>query len=160
MAEEKMISALRVYQTICDVLDNRDWHYDKDEEELLVHFQVSGDDVPIRIILVVDAKRSTVRLLSPMPFKMSEGKRVEGALACCIASYGLVDGNFDYNLVDGSINFRMCVSFIGDSEIGTGLIEYLIDCACVTVDKYNDQFLLINKDILSISDFMAKEDEE
>lgn len=41
------------------------------------------------------------------------------------------------------------------SKLGDGLFQYMIGCACVTVDKYNDKFLAISKGYLSINDFIA-----
>lgn len=153
--DNKMNLAKQVYQTLCDAIDNRGWKYGKDEEKLLVHFGVNGDDIPMNFILVVDAKRQLVRLMSPLSCKMSENKRMEGALATCAASYGMANGNFDYNLSTGEIVFRMTASFRG-SVIGEGLFQYMISCACAMVDQYNDQFLAIDKGVLSIADFIAK----
>ena len=157
MADEKIIEqAKQVYKTLCAAIEKREWHYDKEEENLLVHFGVSGDDIPMQFILVIDAERQLVRLLSSMPYKMSEDKRIEGAVATCVASVGMADGNFDYDLSDGSIVFRMTASF-RDSLIGEGLFQYMISCACAVVDKYNDQFLAISKGLLSIADFIESE---
>ena len=156
MADEmKMKLAKQVYNTICEALDNRDWHYGKEEDELLVHFGVNGDDIPLQFIIVVDAERQLIRLMSPLPFQMSEAKRIEGAIATCAASYGMADGSFDYDLSDGKIVFRMTASF-RESLIGEGLLQYMISCSCAMVDKYNEQFLAIDKGILSIGDFIAK----
>lgn len=68
----------------------------------------------------------------------------------------MADGSFDFDLSDGSITFRMTASF-RESQIGEGLIQYMISCACVMVDKYNDQFLAIDKGVLSITDFIKAE---
>lgn len=68
---------------------------------------VQGDDLPMQFILIVDGERQLIRLLSPMPYAMSEDKRIGGALATCAASYSMPDGSFDYDLSDGSIIFRM-----------------------------------------------------
>ncbi len=154
--EKKMELAKQVYNTLCEAIERRDWNFGKDEEKLLVHFGVRGDDIPMNFILVVDASRQLVRLMSPMPYKMSEEKRMEGAIAACAASYGMIDGSFDYDLSDGSIVFRMTASFI-ESAIGEGLLQYMISCSCVMVDKYNDQFLAIDKGLMSIADFIEKE---
>ncbi|MBQ9930359.1 MAG: hypothetical protein IJO72_06240 [Oscillospiraceae bacterium] len=152
--ETKMAQAKKVYQTLCEAIERRNWKFGKDEEKLLVHFGVRGEDLLMQFILIVDAERQLIRLLSPMPNKMSEGKRMEGAIATCAASYGLVDGSFDYNLPTGEIIFRMTASF-RSSEIGEGMLQYMISCACAVVDKYNDQFLGIDKGEISIADFIA-----
>jgi len=156
MADEmKMELAKQVYKTLCEAIERREWNFGKDEEKLLVHFGVSGDDIPMQFILIVDAERQLIRLMSPMPFKMSEGKRMEGAIATCAASYGMADGSFDYDLSDGEIVFRMTASF-RESLIGEGLLQYMISCSCAMVDKYNDQFLALDKGMISITDFIAK----
>ena len=151
----KMELAKQVYGTLCEAIERREWKFGKDEEKLLVHFGVRGDDIPMNFILVVDAERQLVRLMSPLPFKMCEAKRMEGAIATCAATYGMADGSFDYDLSDGEIVFRMTASF-RESRIGEGLLQYMISCSCAMVDKYNDQFLAIDKGIIRIADFLAK----
>lgn len=153
--EKKMELAKQVYQTLCDAIERREWNFGKDEEKLLVHFGVNGDDIPMQFILIVDAERQLIRVMSPLPFKMSASKRMEGAIATCAASFGMADGSFDYDLSDGTIVFRMTASF-RESLIGEGLFQYLISCSCAMVDKYNDQFLALDKGIMSITDFIAK----
>lgn len=152
--EKAMASAKTVYKTLCDAINRREWNYTKDEDNLVVHFGVNGDDIPMQFILVVDAERQLIRLLSPLPFKMSEDKHMEGAIATCVASFGMADGSFDYDLSDGQIVFRMTSSF-RESLIGEGLFQYMISCSCVMVDEYNDKFLAIDKGLLTIDDFVA-----
>lgn len=155
MADENKITlAKNVYNTLCAAIERREWRFDKDEENLVVHFGVSGDDIPMQFIMVVDAERQLIRLLSPMAFKMSESKRMDGAIATCVASFGLADGSFDYDLADGTIVFRMTASF-RESTIGEGLFQYMISCSCAVVDEYNDKFLAIDKGLMSITDFIA-----
>lgn len=147
-----------MYDTICKALDARELKYRKHEEDLVVILDVNGESIPMEFILMVDKDRQRIRLLSPMPFKMREEKAVEGAIATCAASYGMVDGGFDYNISDGEITFRMTHSYL-ESTIGEGAIEYMISCAFAMVDKYNFQFLAINKGLLSINDFLKKEND-
>lgn len=153
--EKKMEQAKRVYQALCNAIERRNWQYNKEEDKLLVHFSVNGEDIPMLFVLIVDVERQLVCLMSPMPFKMSEEKRVEGAIATCVASYGMADGSFDYDLPVGKIAFRMTASF-RDSVIGEELLQYMISCSCAMVDKYNDLFLALDKGIISIADFVAK----
>lgn len=153
--EKKMELAKQVYQTLCEAIERREWNFGKDEEKLLVHFGVSGDDIPMQFILIVDAERQLIRVMSPLPFKMSESKRMEGAIATCAASFGMADGSFDYDLSDGAIVFRMTASF-RESLIGEGLFHYLISCSCAMVDEYNDKFLALDKGIIGIEEFITK----
>ncbi len=151
-----MTDAKQMYDLICQTLDGNDWSYEKDDEKLLVLFKLNGEDIPIRYAIVVDEERMLIRLLSYFPFEMSEEHRVDGAIAACVATYGLVDGSFDYDITDGQVVFRMTASY-RDSELGSGLINYMVHCAGVTVDQYNDKFLAIDKGYLSLQDFIAGE---
>ena len=151
--ENKAALAKKVYDALCSAIDNRKWKYERKDEELIVHFAVGGDDLPMSFILIIDADRQLIRLLSPIPFKISENKRMEGAIATCSATYGLADGSFDYDLSDGQIVFRMTASY-RESEIGEELFQYMISCACATVDMYNDKFFALDKGIMSIDDFI------
>ena len=151
---EDMTRAKKVYDTLCTAMDNRGWVYQKDEEKMRISFGVKGEDMVMEFVIMVDAARQVIRLMSPLSFRMSENKRMDGAIATCVASYGMANGSFDYDITDGTIAFRMTASF-RDSIIGDGMLQYMIDCSCAMVDRYNDKFLAINVGVLSIEDFIA-----
>ena len=154
MADEKYAKA--VFAALCKALENKGLKFKKDEEAMTILFIVDGDDIPMQFILKVDAERQLIRLLSPLPFTMSEDKRMEGAIATCAATFGLTDGSFDYDLTEGRIIFRLTASF-RESLIGEELFHYMIVCACIAVDEYNDKFLALDKGLLSITDFIENE---
>lgn len=154
MSEEKnMIQAQEVYKVLCKTLDAREWEYEKEEDKLLVHLNVRGDDFPIQLVLVVDADRQLIRVMSYLPFDMSQDKRLDGVIAACVLTNRLAAGSFDYNFSNGKVLFRLNQCFRG-SVIGEGLIEYLLDCACTITDEYNDKFFALNKGFMSIEDFL------
>lgn len=154
MAESKLILAQQVYGKLISALTSREWTYARDDDRMRVQFDVSGDDFPMRFVMIVDAERQQIRLLSRLPFAMSEEKRMEGAVATCVASFMLPDGNFDYNVQTGEIGFRVTQVFM-DSEISEELLQYMISWSCAVVDKYNDKFFAIDKGYLSLDDFIA-----
>ncbi|MBE6960790.1 MAG: hypothetical protein E7448_08760 [Ruminococcaceae bacterium] len=156
MADDKKLElAQQVYQTLCDSLDHCNLKYGKEEEKLLVHFGMNGEDIPLHFIIFVDVDKQLVTALSPLPFKMSEAKRMEGAIAACAATYGMVDGSFDYNLETGSITFRLTVAFM-DSKLGEGVFKYMIGCSGAMAEKYNDMFFALDKGVIGLEDFLAK----
>lgn len=154
--EKKMKQAQATYQTLCKMLDTRDWKYQKNDEKLKIESGIRGEDLPIEFIMVVNPRQEIVSFFSRLPFKMSEEKRVEGALAVCLANYGMADGSFDYDISDGEIVFRMTSSF-RESLLGEDLFEYMIMCAASTVDVYNDKFLMVSKGAMSIEQFIEFE---
>lgn len=160
MADTNLIaSAKKVHKTICDALNARGWTFENNEENLRAKFTVHGEDLPMTFVFIVDAERELFQLISILPFKFSEDKRFEGAIATCAANYRLVSGCFAYDITNGSVYFKLIESFM-NSDIGTGLVDYAISTACVLVDKYNDKFLALNKGFLSLEDFLTQEIEK
>lgn len=154
MANEKELKlAGEAFDTLCNSMDDLKWHYEKDEEKMMIHLGVNGDDIPMEFVIHCDAERQLIRLMSFLPFKINEDKRIDAAMATSHANYLLADGSFDYNLGDGTILFRMTSSF-RESLVGIELFKYMIQVACLTVDKYNDKFLMLSKGMLSLADFI------
>ena len=145
--------AREIYEALCSAIDRHGWSYTRDEDQLLVHFGVQGEDIPMSFVLAVDADRQIVRLISLMPFRMKEDRRVDGAIITCAATRQLVNGSFDYDFANGSISFRMTASY-RESAIGEGLFLYMIDSACESVDRFNDKFAAVNSGMLSVEDFL------
>ena len=154
MADEKKIrKAIEVYNSLCDVIKGIGWKHNCNYEGLTIDFEVTGEDLPISFIIIVDIERQMIRFFSPLPFKVSEEKAIEFAVAVCAASNGLVDGNFVYDLEKQSVMFKLTAVFM-DSDIGEGLLRYMIQCAGSTVDQYNDKFLALNKGFIGIDAFI------
>ncbi len=155
MADERIELTEKVYATLCSALDNRNWTYEKiedDKEKPAVYFGVGGDDIPMKFFVIVDSRMQIIRVTSPLPFKFCEEKRVEGAIAIGMATSVIANGCFDYDITDGSVAYRI-TSVFRDSVIGEELINYLINCACALIDRFNDKFLAIDKGVLSVEDF-------
>ena len=153
MAENDMKKAAEVYDTLCSMLDNIGWKYDKVEEKLMIKSGVKGEDLPIDFLVIVKPNNEVVQFISSLPFNMPEDKRVEGALAICAANYGMVNGSFDYDLSDGQILFRLTTSY-RDSQLSEALFEYMIMVSASTIDKYNDRFFMLAKNMITLEKFM------
>ena len=153
---ENLVKARAVYNTLIEMLDSRDWKYEKHEDKLLIKSGIQGDDLPVEYIMLVNPRNEVVQFLSSLPFKMPEDKRVDGALAVCVANYGLVDGSFDYDLTDGEIRYRLTSSY-RESELSPELFEYMMMVAASTVDNYNDRFFMLSKGMITIQQFIEQE---
>ena len=154
MAEERDLKQARVvYKSLCEMLDDRQWHYEKDEEGLSIKCSAQGDDLPMEIIIEVDAERKLISLLSQMPFGIAENRRTALAVAVSQANNGMIDGSFDYDYLSGNIYFRLTSSY-RESLIGKELLNYMLMCACYTIDEYNDKFLMVAKNNMSIEEIL------
>ena len=149
----KLMYANEAYSTLCRTLDNIGWTYKRMDDELKIMFGVGGDDIPMNFLIIVDADRQLVRLLSLMPFQMNPDKRVEGAVATCVINYALADGSFDFDIETGHIMFRLTASF-RESLLSEELFKYIVSIACHTIDRYNDQLSDLNDGKLSVEEFL------
>lgn len=153
MEDKNLKQAQAVYKTFCDMLDGRNWHYKKDDEKLEIKCGAQGDDLPMELKIMVDSKRLLIAIYSFMPFEVPESRRKEMAVAVARANYGMVDGSFDYDYNTGKIVFRITSSY-RDSLVGKDMCEYLLMCACFTIDRYNDKFLVISKNDMTIDEII------
>ena len=151
MEEQNLQQALVALDTVCAMFDDRDWHYDKDVENLEVRCKATGDDLPIDIRFKVDAKREVVMFLSSLNFNVPEEKRAELSVATNIINNAIVAGSFDYSYQDGTIAFRLVNSYC-DSLISKEVYDYMLVIGCQTVDEYNDKLLMICKGVMSLED--------
>ena len=152
--ENELVLAKTVFNDLCTMLEKREWSFQKYEEDLVVTFNATGEDIPMEFVIGVDAGRQLIRVLSRLPFTVPEDKRIDLAIAACVASNGLADGSFNYDIENGTIVFRLTASF-RESRIGEGLLEYLIACSGMIVDAFNDKFFALCKGLISINDFIA-----
>lgn len=153
--ERKIEQAKLTYRTLCEMLDENKWYYDKNEEELTIDAGIKGDDLPIKFKIRVNLRNQIVSFLSWMPFDVPADKRVEAAIAIHAVNYSLADGSFDYDISDGSILFRLTTSF-RESILGKELFAYMIDVSAVTIDEYNDKFFAISKGLISLEKFLEE----
>lgn len=156
--KNELMQAKATFDTLCEMLDGRGWKYDKLEDDFRIECSAQGDDLPIDIIMEVDADRKLVILFSKLPFNVPEDKRVEMSLAVSVVNYTMVDGSFDYNFMNGNTIFRLTTSY-RESMLSTSALEYMLLVACNTVDEYNDQLLMLTKGKLSLDDIIKSANE-
>lgn len=160
MQDEKLEQrAIEVYETLCGMLDKLDFHYEKvgkdADGDYLIRFDMTGDDLPMSFVMFMDVDRQLIRVMSQMPFAFPEDKRVEGAIVTCRANYKMVDGNFDYNFLNGRTVFKITTSY-RDSLIDEELLLYMIKLAASMVDEFNDKFYAVGMGVKSVEQFLAK----
>ena len=155
MAEQNNLTKARAeFSTLCRALDNIQWVYKKDTENLSIECAVKGEDIPMDIIIKIDTNRMLVLLVSKIQFFIQEDKRIDVAIAVTALNNCLVHGCFDYDISSGGLFFRMTNSFT-DSILGEDVYSYLISCACQTIDEYNDKLLMLAKGMISVEQFIS-----
>lgn len=74
---------------------------------MAVELGVAGDNGSYRMVIVVDAERSVARFLTFVPGKVPEHRRREVMEFLTRANYGLLLGNFEIDLSDGEVRFKV-----------------------------------------------------
>ena len=151
-----MQAAKRAYATVIAMMDSENLKYSRDDANLRIELGFNTDDLDIQMKFFVDTDRDLVRILSFLPFKFPEDKRVEGAVATCVANHGMVNGSFDYDFSDGELLFK-CVDSYRGGTFTQETAKYMMNVALGMVDKYNDRFFALAKGMMTLSDFVEKE---
>lgn len=150
----KKQQAQEMFNIFCQTMDADDWKYKKDTEKLTIECGAQGEDLPMELVIKVDAERQLIMLLSSLPFTFPEDNRLDGALAVAYINELLVHGCFDYNVLSGKMIFRMTNTFL-DSTLSQEVCKYLLYCSCATIDEYNDKLLMLAKGMVDIKKFIA-----
>ncbi len=156
MAENNMLElAQQTYLRVCQALDNKNWRYQKDDENLSISFGARGQDLDMDFRVKVYADRQFVYITSVLPYIVPEDKRIDVALAVSAVNCKLRAGNFDFDLHKGQVAFRITQSYM-ESDISAQVFESLIMAACGVVDDYNEKFMGLGTGMLDLYRFLAE----
>ena len=120
MDEKDLQNARQAYSMLCASLDDIGYHYQQNDEDLDVHFEVHGDGLPMELTISIDGERDLIRLLSFLPFKVKPERIQEIALGVCKINDILINGNFDLGIEKGRLTFRMVQSYRDSLAIHIG----------------------------------------
>ena len=120
---------------------------------MFVFLQATGEILPMKFFFIVKPDVQELTLYSLMGFKIPEDKRIDTAVAVCIANYGFMTGSFDYNITDVEIRFRITQSFI-DASLSVNLLKVMFLITANTVDRYNDRFMSLGKGLIDLQKFI------
>lgn len=149
-------SAQHVYQVFKDHLDKNKFKYNAFDDDLVISLTVHGEDLPQPTLIRVMEANQVVQVLSPIPSRIPEDKRIDGAVAVAVANSRLINGCFDYDMSTGEIRFRVAQSFAG-IDFGDPLAHYILGVTFLTTDDYNDKFFALGKGLMSLEQFLEKE---
>lgn len=141
--------AKNVFNTICEMMDDIDFQYDKHEEDLVITSGARGDDIPMPFMVRVSGDKRLVSFLSVIPVDIDEQMQENLAIALNMVNMCLTDGCFVY--VDGRISFKSAVTYSG-MMVGKKLFEQWIMTSLSIIDEYNDKLEKIVSEHMSVDD--------
>lgn len=153
------MEAKALYDTLCQALDKMQWRYQKATEngKLVVKTAAVGDDLSMKLVISIDPERSVMYLKSPMPFSIPEDKRGIVAIGVIIANYAMLNGSFEYDMIEGYLAFKLVVPFM-DSIISEAVCTYMVRVSCSMIDKFNDKLLALSEGKIDLDEFKAYTD--
>lgn len=152
--ERKLNEAKAMYKTLCSTLDNMKWNYNKEEEKLIVRTSAVGDDLTMKLYIKVDSDRSVMYLKSGMPFSVPADKISDMMQAVIIANWAMLNGSFEMDRSDGYTAFKVVIPFM-ESLISERVCKYMIDMSCRMIDIFNDKFLAVVENRMTLAEFEA-----
>lgn len=150
----KEMEAKSMYRTLCQTLDNMKWHYNKEEEKLVVRTSAVGDDLSMKLYMKVDADRSVMYLKSGMPFEVPASRIDTIGKAVLMANWAMLNGSFEMDLSDGYIAFKVVIPFM-ESIISERACNYMINLSCRMIDLFNDKFQAVAENKMTLAEFNA-----
>lgn len=144
LSEKDERCAAQIYDLLLQTLDDIGYHYQRNDEERQVHFEVHGNGLPMELTITVDGERDLIRLLSFLPFKVPENRLQDMALGVCRINDVLINGNFDLSAERGRLSFRM-VQCYRDSLIDMEVLKYMVFVSLNTIDEYSEKLFLLSR---------------
>lgn len=155
MDDKKSAAADLTFETLCEFLDGNKWEYEKDAKNRKATCLVKGESSDIQILFNIFEDDRLISVASPMPFDVPQERCRQLAVAVSRANYGMVDGNFDFDHINGTIFFRMTTSFAG-GIVGRGVFEYMTHITCETMNEYEPVFKELCLRDVSVEDIIKK----
>lgn len=152
MAEEQdLILTQKTFNRFCEMLDENGYKYSKNDK-FVINTGFNTDDLPVDMTILFDNKFELIVLISEMPFSVSKDKFFDMAYMLSLVNMSLPDGCFQYDMQSGKICFRITLNYM-HSIISKKAMQYLLDMAYFTIDKFNDKMFMFLKDKMTFEEF-------
>lgn len=131
-----------------DFLDDANWKYIVEENQIYYSYQ--GNNLIMEFYIEIDETRQCISFNSEIASRFTQEQYVCGAMACCVANYGLRYGCFNI-LNDGRILYSV-TNFMND-RCGEKAFYFITEHIHQTCDFYNDKFLALQKEQIDFDKF-------
>lgn len=121
--------------TVGEVLNELEMKYESDEEKGLVHLGVNGNDLSAHVFFRAEEDHNAM-VLHILPHVMVPAeKRLTAAEFLTRANYGLRHGNFELDMNDGEVRYKVFAS-AEDSQFSNSMVKIMFLAGMSTVDRY------------------------
>lgn len=142
--------AQNIFKTICGIIDDMGFEYEKQEENLIT----TGDAHGLTFMTRVSDEKKLVSFVSMINIEINSNMLENVAIAMSKINRGLVFGCFVLQ-DNASILFQSSMSFHGMTTVGRAALENLLTTSWDIIDIYYDSLEKIAHEHMSLSDIDA-----
>jgi hypothetical protein len=148
----KLITAVEQY------LENDDWNYEKIEDKDIIKAKIKGKNASYRLFFQAREDDDWLRVYVISESNIPEGKRGEIAEFITRANYGLQIGNFEMDMDDGQIRYKVSVDVEG-SSMSNEMVRNMILVGVTMIDRYFPGLMSVSFAGISAKDAIAQIEE-
>ncbi len=130
--KEDMIEGFR------DFLDNKNWHYDYEEEREMIRTGVNLDCKFKSTKMFIRFYETGLMVISTIQMDVAEEYRASVCEYLTRANFGMKNGNFEMDMNDGEVRFKLYCNYAGLDALTDEIMEDCIMIPPVMFDRYGD----------------------
>jgi len=123
------------YETLIQLLDERDVRYVSIDEEQSVVTDLKGEVASYRVLAKVNTEAEVFQVLGCFPVWVPEGSRSDIAEAVARANFGLEVGKFELDMDDGELRYQIS-QLLTDGLLEEAVIDRIITVTVTLLDTY------------------------
>ncbi len=124
-----------LFDTIVGYFEQDGWDFHRLPGHQALEMGAAGEHGNYRLIAVVERDHPIVRFLTFVEGKVPEARRKEVTEFLTRANYGLLLGNFEFDVNDGEVRFK-CSADLEDAELTHAQFENLLLIGLSVMDRY------------------------
>ncbi|MBX2800238.1 MAG: YbjN domain-containing protein [Myxococcales bacterium] len=132
----------RILETCAEMLTQQGWSFERSDGRDALITSVRGDAASYRIIFDVKEESEQAVLYVVSPTNVPEGKRQAACEFVARANYGLIIGNFEHDLSDGEIRYKVSVDVEG-SKLTVPMAKNMLGCGIAMMERYYSGLMAI-----------------
>lgn len=119
-------------------LDEHDWHYSYDEERNVINTGGNIGGKLRRVDMVIRFTHTGYKVVAISPVSADEDSMEEVMRYLAMANYGMINGNFELDVRDGEIRFKVYNCLDGLNSLPDEMIAESILVPAMMMKKYGD----------------------
>lgn len=132
MEQEEIVDVVR------DWLDGDDWHYEYDAEKHIIKMGIQLKSKIKSGKIYVDVKKNSYVVYLCSPIKGDTENLGELTRYLTMANYGLLNGNFELDVRDGEVRYKIFVDCDGVDSLSPEVIKDSFYLGAFMMDRYGD----------------------